>query len=580
MKGRLKMKRKLALLLSLVLLVSMIAACGGNGGGTTPAAPTPAPSGGSDGGGSGTTDPVDPGQDVINFTFYDEDGTRDKPWNTPVALEITRLTGVELTFERPVGGADVMIPLMTAAGNYPDLIYGKGTGSNQLLEAGALLRLDDYIDNSRYIKDFYGTLLGRMRVSEADPHIYTVGAYGVSNPSWEPSSEMGIQLAVLEEFGYPDVRTIYEVETLLVDYKELYPEIDGRPTFGFSLNNADGWRYIIDVGNPSGFIIGYPDHGEWILEESDLSAYVKYLHPGIKEYFQWMNKMWNLGMVDPDCWTQTHDDWKAKIANGQVLAIVSPNWQVDEPEQSLRQAGLDDRTYARMPINNSRDTVSKIRYDFGWSGSWGVGITVSCSDPDRAFQFLDWMCSDESQILRYWGIEGLHYEYIDGKRTLFPDVQNSRVTDPDYGNSQGLDWAYPFPERGNGAVDPTGNNYTTTTPDSIVENYSDAAKRALAAYGKTMWADFFPPPESFPTSRVGAAWQIDIPIDSNINDYITTVQSTYMPRMVPAAIMAAPDQFDARWDEFVQAIRDLGSDAMHAEFTELVRGTARLFGTD
>ena len=555
------MKRRLALILALVFIIAIVAACGGGGSST----PTGKP--------STSTSP-------ITFTFYDEDGTRDKPWNTPVAEEITRLTGVTLTFERPVGGADVMIPLMTASGEYPDLIYGKGTGSNQLLEAQALLQLDEYIENSVYMKGFYGELLGRMRVSEADPHIYTAGAYAIYDPKWEPSSEMGIQLAVLEEFGYPDVRTIYEVEDLLVQYKEKYPEIDGRPTFGFSLNNADGWRYIIDVGNPSGFIIGYPDHGEWIIEESDLSAYIKYLHPGIKEYFQWMNKMWNMGMIDPDCWTQTHDDWKAKIANGQVLAIVSPNWQVDEPEQSLRQAGLDERTYARLPINNSRDTVSKIRYDFGWSGSWGVGITTSCSNPDRAFAFLDWMCSDESQVLRYWGIEGTHYDVVNGIRVQKPDVQLARVTDPDYGNSQGFDWVYPFPERGHGVKDPTGSNYSTTTPDSIMENYSAAAQRALSAYGANMWADLFPGPETFPLARVGAAWQIDIPIDSNINDYMQLVQQTYLPRMVPQAIMAPADQFEARWQEFVDAINAAGADAAHAEFTELVRGTARLFGTD
>ncbi|MDR2572723.1 MAG: extracellular solute-binding protein [Oscillospiraceae bacterium] len=574
------MRKKLALILALVMLVSILAACGGDDP-VTP--PPPPPNGGGDtpsNNGGDDPDPPPPAFDPITFTFYDEDGTRDKPWNTPVAEEITRLTGVSLVFERPVGGADVMIPLMTASGDYPDLIYGKGTGSNQLIEAQALLNLDDYMENSRYLKDFYGELMGRMRVSEDDPHIYTVGAYPINQPNWEPSSEMGVQLAVLEEFGYPNIRTIYDVEKLLIDYKDLYPEIDGRPTFGFSLNNADGWRYIIDVGNPSGFIIGYPDHGEWILEESTLEAYVKYLHPGIKEYYQWMNKMWNIGMIDPDCWTQTHDDWKAKIANGQVLAIVSPNWMVDEAEQSARQAGLDNRTYSRMPINITADTVSKIRYDFGWSGSWGVGITVSCADPDRAFQFLDWMASDESQVLRYWGIEGVHYTVEDGVRVQVPEVQHARVNDPNYGNEQGLDWVYPFPERGFGVLDPTGNPYSTTTPDTIIENYSDAAKRALEAYGVTMWADLFPPPSTFPLARVGAAWQIDIPTDSEINDYIQLVQQTLMPRMVPAAIMAAPDQFDARWDEFLAAIRDAGSDEAHAEFTELVRGTARLFGTD
>jgi len=573
------MKRKLAIILSLVLLVSMIAACGGDSGGPATTPPPSTDGGGGGGGGGGAVDPVAPGDTVTKFTFYDEDGNRAKPWNTPIALEITRLTGIELDFQYPIGGADVMIPLMTASGDYPDLIYGKGTGSDQLLDAGALLLLDNYIANSRYMKDFYGDLLGRMRVSEADPHIYTAGGYGINDPKWEVSAEMGVQLAILEEFGYPMIRTIYDVGDLLERYKELYPEIDGRPTLGFSLNNADNWRYIIDVGNPSGFIAGNPDHGEWIINQDTLETYIKYIDPDLKEYYKFMNDMWNKGLIDPDCWTQTHEDWEAKIATGRVMAIVTPNWMVNSPEQSLRQNGMDERTYSRMPITYNANLPSMIRYDFGWSGGWGVGITTACNDPDKAFAFLDWMCSDESQILRYWGIEGEHYEYIDGKRVQFDHVREARTTDPDYGNAQGLDWAYPFPERGNGALDPTGNTYTTQTPDWIMENYSDAAKKALAAYGKNMWADFFPAPWDLPVSKVGAAWQIAIPLDSTLKDFESMVQHTLMPRMIPEAIMAAPDQFDAKWQDFVDAVYAAGAEQYNVEFTELVRGTGRLFGT-
>ena len=572
------MKRKLALILALTMLITAFAACGSPET-SEPTTQQPTDSGS---GSAATETPADSSENVetIKFTFFDEDANRDRPWNTAIALEITRLTGVELELIRPVGGADVTIPLWTASGEYPDLIYGKGTGTTQLLDANALIRLDDYIENSTWAKDFYGTLLGRMRVSEENPHFYTVGAYPISQPNWEPSSEMGVQLAVLEHFGYPEIRTIHDVEQLIVDYIAEFPEIDGRPHFGFSLNNADGWRYIIDLGNPSGFIAGYPDHGEWIINENTLEASIKYFDPGVKEYFKWLNGIHDQGLIDPDSWTQTHDDWVAKIANGQVLAVVSPNWMLDEPEQALRANGMPERTYARMPINLTANTVSHIRYDFGWSGSWGVGITISNENPDRAWEFLDWMHSDESQILRAWGIEGVHYTYEGGKRVEDPEVRRLRVEDPDYGNSQGMDWVYPFPERGFGQLDPSGNTYRTETPESIIENYSEPAKRALAAYGVDMWADLFPPPESFAPSRVGAAWQIEIPLGSTINEYAHMVQQTLMPRMIPLAVRAAPDQFEARWQDFINAIEAENSDAMHAEFTELVRATARMFGTD
>jgi putative aldouronate transport system substrate-binding protein len=135
---------------------------------------------------------------------------------------------------------------------------------------------------------------------------------------------------------------------------------------------------------------------------------------------------------------------------------------------------------------------------------------------------------------------------------------------------------------GNGVLDSTGVNfYTPVSTDIIIDQYTDAAKEALAAYGVNMWMDLYPPPETWPPSRVGAAWQIPLEADSHINDYVGTVRDVYMKRLVPEAIMApSPDKFNEKWEEFMQSISDLDSDGAHAEFTALVKERARLFGTD
>ena len=52
-------------------------------------------------------------------------------------------------------------------------------------------------------------------------------------------------------------------------------------------------------------------------------------------------------------------------------------------------------------------------------GGWGTGISIDCKDPVRAIKFLDFLASDEGQILNNWGIEGKHYYYDDeGVRAL------------------------------------------------------------------------------------------------------------------------------------------------------------------
>ncbi|MCL2703350.1 MAG: extracellular solute-binding protein [Defluviitaleaceae bacterium] len=531
------------------------------------------------GGGSAIPDDlVFDGGEIVTFTFYSEDGVRDLPWNTPIARRMTELTGVALQYDYPVGGLGVRVPLMAASGIYPDLIFAKGDGAI-LIEAGAVINLAPYIENSKYLKDFYGDLLPRMWHNGDPDTIYSLGPYAINQPIWNVRSSMPVQNAVLKEFGYPEVRTVYELEELLRAYIELYPTTpEGRPVYALTLNNADGWRYIIDLGNPSGFLAGFPDNGEWIVCNETLEATIKYLHPDIKEYYAWLNKLWNDGLLDPDSFTQTNDEYTAKIANGQILATVSPWWQFQEGEQSLRQRGMEDQTFAHLPITFNRDVMPIGSYDPGWSGGHGIMISKGCSDPQRLFDFLDWMTSEEGLVLRSWGVEGLHHTAENGVRAMIPEVELALESDPDYGDSQGFSWLHGFPEIGDGWLDSTGNTLTRNSPESIIRTYSPAARETLAAYDATMWADLFPPTSAFELSPFGAAWQVNIPTDSEINVLMQWVQNTWLPQQMSRVVMVSVEDFDAAWDEAIQILIDGGVYRLNEMFTELVRDKARAWG--
>ena len=584
------MKKKLALLLAIVMTVSLFAACGSSDSGSTdtPGTDTPAATTDTttDGDSTDTTDDTPAATGTmykgdttpITFTFFSEDGNRDQPFDTVIAQKITEITGVTLRFDYPVGEVNTRIPLMVASGDLPDLVYGKGTGSAQLIDAGAAINLAPMIENSNYVKDFYGDLLSRLWYEGDSSTIYSFGAYQINQPIWNVESSMPIQNAVLKEFGYPEIRTVYDVEDLIRRYVELYPEINGRPTYGLTINNADGWRYIIDLGNPAGHLTGFHDDGEWIVDETTLEASIKYLNPALKEHFAWLNKMWNEGLIDPDSFTQTNDDYIAKISNGQVLALLSPQWQYNDARLALINNGMGERTYAHLPITYDANVRPVNSYDIGWSGGWGVMITNACSDPQRAFDFVDWMTSEEGLTLRYWGVEGIHYDVVDGIRVLKPEVRTALDTDPDYGNAQGFDWAYPFPEMGDGHTDSTGSTITRNTTQAIIDAYTDEAKETLAAYGAEMWADLFPPTSDFELSPFGAAWQIDVPPDSEINDRVQWVQNTWMPQEMSRVVTASTDDFEQLWEEAQQKLIDGRVYELNEMFTELVRAKARAWG--
>ena len=397
----------------------------------------------------------------ITLSFFTSDANEDMPFTDPVALEIQKQTGVSLEVQHPVAGDAQAIPLMMASGDFPDLIYAKGE-LTKLIDAGAVIPLDDLIEKyGTNMKKLYGDQIVKLRNSLEDPYIYSVGTYGVNETVFETSGTMQIQHAVLKELGYPRIQTLDDYSNVLREYMKRYPTINGQKTIGLSLL-IDTWQWYIDLSNPGNYTIGYPDDGQWIVDQNTLKAQYKFLHPEIYKFYKWLNQMNAEGILDPESFTQKEDIWRAKIASGRVLGISYPNWGYGEARSALIQNGMSDRTYAYLPVTAGKEYKDQSRKNYGYSGGWGIAISSSCKDPVRAFKFLDWMCSEEAQILVNWGIKGVNY-FIDdnGKRYRTPEEIKRADTDPDYAKKTGVGrWRYPFPQMGNAALD---SNETTST---------------------------------------------------------------------------------------------------------------------
>ncbi|MDR2701590.1 MAG: ABC transporter substrate-binding protein [Spirochaetaceae bacterium] len=511
----------------------------------------------------------------ISFTFYTVDSVEDMPFTDPVAKKITEATGVTLLVDHPVGGDQQAIPLMIASGQYPDLIYAKGN-LNLLIEAGAVIPLDDLIEkNGKHIKELYGDQMVRLRNSSDDPHIYTVGTYSVKTAYWRTDGTMQLQHAVLKELGYPRMQTLDDYEKAVKAYIQKYPTINGQKTIGLSLL-IDTWQWYIDLSNPSNALIGFPDDGQWIVDQNTLEVQYKFLHPDAKLFYKWLNRMNAEGILDPESFTQKEDIWKAKIAAGRVLGLAYPLWGYGEARSSLIKDGMADRTYAYLPIMADGRYKCVALKDYGFSGGWGIAISSSCKDPERAFEFLDWMCSEEAQILVNWGIEGINYRIVDGKRIVPDEEQRMAETDPDYGRKTGVGrWAYPFPMRGPAYIDSTGNYITKDSPERIRnQEYLDVEKETLAAYGAEMWTDLFPSTESLGVSKHGAAWQYTLPPDANAK---LTEADNYMKNALANLVLGKPANFEDSWQKIVQDLRRMGIEDAGKILTNMVKDKIKLW---
>ncbi|MNZ69261.1 hypothetical protein D3C78_875550 [compost metagenome] len=91
-----------------------------------------------------------------------------------------------------------------------------------------------------------------------------------------------------------------------------------------------------------------------------------------------------------------------------------------------------------------------------------------------------------------------------------------------------------------------------------------------------MWMDLYPKASEFPVKPWGAAWQINIPQDTD--GAIAMQKATELLRKrIPEMIMAKPEQFDNLWDSFQTELDKAGVHELEKQFEGLLQDRIALF---
>lgn len=507
--------------------------------------------------------------EVVELTFYNADGQED-PWTDPVAQAITEATGVKLKTEYPVSQDDETVALMIAEQDYPDMIFAKGDAGS-LIEAGALIDMTDLIEEyGPNIKKLYGEELDKLKYSADDPSIYQLSSYNVGGTSYTSSGTAQIQWDVLKANDYKLPESLDEMETMIKDYLAANPTTeDGLDRIGITLSTSD-WHWMITLGNPAGFIAdAAPDNGQWLVDENNNAVY-KFRSENEREYFRWMCRMYNEGILDPEFATQTHEDYIAKIATGRVVALFDSEWDYSDAEKVLKADGKYGATYAGLPLTMYEDQKSAVLMYQGLTTGYGIGISTSCEDPVAAIKYLDFICSDEGQVLIQWGIQDVNY-FIDeeGHRYRTDEEVKASAEDKDYSKTTGVGFHnYPFPYYGDGILDSTGSTYTTKSKESVMNDYNDEQKAACEAWGVDLLVDVFPQASEFETPKYSAIWAYTKPMEF---DEIANKLDEVAWSSLITCVMGSEADFDANYDAMIAELEATGMADAEAMLTEIIQ---------
>lgn len=566
-----KKRKILSLLLASAMCVGLLAGCSGSG---RTAENTESAAAGADstavaqeaGGSTAAEGDLSP----ITFEYYNADG-KNADWDNPVARAITDATGVTLEVSYPVsstGDPAEDVALMIANNEYPDLIYAKGSATD-LYEAGAFIDMTDLIEQyGPNIKKMYGEELEKLKWGEGDDGIYQLSYAGVNAQTLTTGGTCQIQWAAVKENDYKYPTTLEEYEALIKKYMEAHPKTeDGLDTIGITMSASD-WHWMITLGNPAGFIAdAAPDNGQWLIDEGYNVTY-KHTSPEEKEYFKWLNRMYNEGILDQDFATQTDDDYIAKVSSGRVVAITDALWHYNQCQQVLVKDGKVDKTYCGLPVVLNDSQKCAVMLYQGLQVGWGIGITTSCEDPVRAIRFLDFICSDEGQILYNWGIEGENYQLDEnGQRYRTQEEIDKASSDPDYSKNMGIKNYTGFPIYGDGATAEDGQSYTPVTKASVIAEYNEEQLAACEKWGVEMLTDIFPQPDEFELLPYSALWAYQKP--QELSDMEAILDEIAWPGLVKC-VTGSEAEFENNWNAMVSELEANDLEEANRRMTEFL----------
>ena len=542
-----KKKQMLAALMGAAMLSTLLAGCGGGD-----------KEGSSEEGG------------VKEFTaFFAVPGTEINDDNE-IQQKIAEITGAKCKETWLTGQtAEEAVGTMIAGGEYPDFIDG-GDGMAQLYDAGALVALDDYIDDYPNIKE-YLTDQEWDKLRQEDGHIYWINQfqniYGEEKATIHNDEAFWIQTRVLEWAGYPEVKTMDQYFDLIESYQEANPTMeDGTENIPYTILCED-WRYFC-LENAPQFLDGYPNDGSVIVDPDELKVIDYNTTPTAVKYFQKLNEEYHKGIVDPESFTQTYDEYIAKLSTGRVLGMIDQWWDFAyNVNDSLKQQGLDEQgcDYVPLPI-----TIEEgIQNRWHCSGSVlneasGLAITTSCEDVEGALQFIDDLLSQEVHDLRYWGVEGEDYEVDENGLFYRTEEQRLEASDTAYKASHLCTYSY-FPQYAGTSRDGINAMQPQYQPTEFFDGLSDDVKKCFEAYGAETYVDMLG------TSEAPGPWY---PMYSYSNNMTTStpggmaltkmgeIKHEYLPKVVMA------EDFDAAWDEYMEAYESCDPQAFLDEMQE------------
>jgi len=355
---------------------------------------------------------------TITGTISYPSGTESEPNNRTIFKRLEEETNVHVDWTAISSDqwGDKIQLNMANKNALTDFVFNAGFGNSDLIryaDQGVIISLEDYIDNNmpnlKGVFDKYPEY--RTMCTDSEGHIWALPWIEQLGSNKTAIQTVGnnftyINKKWLDFLGLSTPTTVDEFEQVLKAFKDHASELQAE--FGIE-GDIIPMSCIMNDQDPSllinGFGEGYGDNdiGQHIAVTNDKKVICTATQEGFKSGFKWLHKLYEEGLIDPECFTQ---DWSTYVAKGKSHRYgVCFTWDVaniDNLQDFVPLAALQADTKNVTPLNSS--------FTSGFDRGRCV-VTAKCENPALVCAWLDKMYDPFQSPQNNWGTYGEDDEF-------------------------------------------------------------------------------------------------------------------------------------------------------------------------
>ena len=332
-------------------------------------------------------------------------------------------TGIKVTFIHPTPGQEKeQFNLLIASNKLPDILYfpqAYSGGAFQGMRDGVFQDITGLLPV--YAPDYYKIIsTDKEFFREVSDNEGKIAAFCAYKPERDPPfHRIVLRGDILDKLGLGVPRTLNDYETMLEKMLAagITPYLPTKNIYGVEVQLAGMFGIYAESTDEKGLTF---------MKDKDGNIKLGHIEPGFKDYLFMMNRWYKKGYISKDFTSVDVQQGNTLFDTGTVGMIVGPivaNYNraqrqgfsvVSAPYPRLKEGDQLHFEFTDIwPNMNRRETTAV--------------ITKDCKNVEAAIQYMNYAYTDAGAELLNWGVEGVNWDWQDGKRVYNDTMLNNKM---------------------------------------------------------------------------------------------------------------------------------------------------------